>query len=119
MLEPLEGEGEVAPPLVARHRVDLVRDHGAHRPEHLARPFGREDEVERLRGGDEDVGGSPHHPLPLGRGRVARAHQGADLDIGQAQLLERDNCSSVRRISASGSARFFCTSFESALSGET
>src|SRR5256884_1617899 len=45
--------------------------------------------IERLRGGDEDVRGPPHHLLALRARRVAGAHQRADLHIRQAQGFER------------------------------
>ena len=88
VLQPLERQRQVAPSLVAGHRVDLVHDDSAHRAQHLARALRREDEIERLGRGDEDVGGAPYHLLPLRPRRVAGAHQRANLDIGQAQLLE-------------------------------
>src|SRR2546430_11191114 len=49
------------------------------RSQHVARPLGREDEVQRFRRGDEDVGRPLHHLLALGRRRVAGADQGADV----------------------------------------
>jgi len=77
-LEPLQREGEVAAPLVARHRVDLVDDDLPHRSERAAPLLAREEQVERLGRGDEDVGGAAQHRLAArGRG-VAGADRGPD-----------------------------------------
>ena len=89
VLQPLERQREMAAPLVARQGVNLVHDHGPHAPQHLACALGREDQVERLGSCDEDVWRPPHHLLPRGRRRVAGAHQGADLHVGQAQRFQR------------------------------
>jgi len=81
-IEPGEREREVATPLVARHRVDLVHDHRPHRPQHLAGAFGREDEVERFRRRDEDVGWATEHRLPLRLRRVPGPDKRPHLDVG-------------------------------------
>jgi hypothetical protein len=57
--------------LVARHRVDLVDDDRAHRAQHRAPALAREEDVERLRRGDEDVRGLPRHRRALARRRVS------------------------------------------------
>src|SRR2546426_546471 len=69
--------------------LDLVHDHGPHAAQHLAGALGREDQIERLRGGDEDVRGAQPHLLALRARRVAGAYQRADLHIRQAQGFER------------------------------
>src|SRR5438046_1838595 len=89
VLEPFERQRQVAPPLVARHGVDLVHDHGAYAAQHLAGALGCEDEIEGLGRGDENMRGPPHHLLALRARRVAGPHQRADLHIRQAQRFER------------------------------
>ena len=69
-----QAQGEVAAAAVPGERVDLVDDDRAHAAQVRATALGREEEVERLRGGDEDVGWAAHHALPPRRGRVARAN---------------------------------------------
>ncbi len=46
-------------------------------------------DVERLRRGHDDVRRPPARPVALGRGRVAGAHPGADLDIRQSPCAQR------------------------------
>jgi hypothetical protein len=76
--------------LVARHGVDLVYDHGARRSEHAAAALRREQDVERLRSGDEDVRRRLCHPLPVGLRRVTGPHRREDLGNAEsAQLRER------------------------------
>ena len=82
--QPLEREREVRAALVRRERVDLVDDHGARGREHRAAGLRAEQDVERLRRGDEDVRRRAAHALALARRRVAGAHPGADLDVRQA-----------------------------------
>ena len=76
--------------LVRRDRMDLVDDDGLRGRQHAAAGFGAEQDVERLRRGHEDVRRQAAHAVALARRRVAGAHPGADLDVGQAlraQLL--------------------------------
>ena len=90
-VEPLEREGEVRAALVARDGVDLVDDDGADGAEHAAPAGAREEDVERLRGRDEDVGRRARHLGALGRGRVAGADEDADVGeegVGVADLRE-------------------------------
>ena len=70
--QPLEAEGEVGAALGGGHRVDLVDDDPAHRPEDLAGRAGEHQE-ERLGGGDEDVGRVALDLAALVLGRVAGA----------------------------------------------
>ncbi len=60
--------------------MDLVDDHGAHRPEHLAAPLRGEEEVERLGRGDQDVRRALEHRGPLRSRRVTGPDRGGDLD---------------------------------------
>ena len=88
VLQPLERERQVAAPLVPRHGVNLVHDHGPDTAQHLARALRREDQIERFGSGHEDVRRSPHHLLAHGCRRVARAYQRPDFHVGQAQRVE-------------------------------
>ncbi len=89
-LQPLERQREVQAALAAHHRVNLIDDDAAHAREHGAPGLRAEEDVERLRRRDHDVRRPPAHALPLVLRRIAGAHEGADLDIGQphrAQLV--------------------------------
>ena len=81
-----ERQGEVGAALVRRDRVDFVDDHRARMRQHLAPGLGAKQDVERFRRRHQDMRRTAAHPLAFGGGRVARAHPGADLDIGQAGL---------------------------------
>ena len=96
LVEPRQREGEVAASPVAGDRVDLVDDHGAHAPQVLAAALRRDQQVERLGRGDQDVRRLAHHRLPLALRRVSAAHRRADrrgLEAefrgDRADLLER------------------------------
>ena len=84
--EPLEREREMRAALVARGGVDLVDDHRARAAQRLAAALGREHQVERLGRGDEDVRRALDQARAARRGRVARAHLGADLGQLRAAL---------------------------------
>ncbi len=79
----LERDRQMRAALVGRHRMDLVDDHGPRRRQHFAAGFRTEQDVQRFRRRHDDVRRRPAHPLPFPRRRVAGAHPGADLDIGQ------------------------------------
>ena len=64
VVEPLEGEGQVAAPLGGGQRVDLVDDHGLDAAQRLAGRR-REHQVQRLGRGDEDVGRVAHELAAL------------------------------------------------------
>src|ERR1043166_4975374 len=63
VFQALQRQREVAAALVARQGVNLVYDHGPDAAQHLAGALRREDEVERLGRGHEDMRRSPHHLL--------------------------------------------------------
>ncbi len=81
--EPLEGEAEVAPPLVAGQRVDLVDDDGLDGAERGPAPGRRDEEVERLGRGDDEGARRPDHRRPLAGGGVAGADP--DREVGRRQ----------------------------------
>ena len=80
----LERKRQVGTALVRRQRVDLVDDHGPRRRQHFAAGIGAEQDVERLRCGDDDMRRRAAHALALAGRRVAGAHPGADVDVRQA-----------------------------------
>ncbi len=84
-LQPLEREREMRSALRPGDGVHLVEDHGLDPAQVLARLRGEEQE-ERLRGRDEDVGRRLQHPPPLLGRRVAGAYGDAEL---RAQTRER------------------------------
>jgi hypothetical protein len=77
--------------------VDLVHDHGASRRQHGAAGFGAEQDVERFRRGYHDVGRPPARAVALARRRIAGAHPGADVDVGQALSPQRRTDALQRR----------------------
>ena len=77
--EPLHRQAEVGATLVAGHGVELVQDQRPHRAEGLAAALGRQQDVEGLGGGDEHVGRTLGHLLPLGGRGVACADGHPDL----------------------------------------
>ena len=93
-----ERERQMRAALVRRQRVDLVDDHRARGGEHRAARLGTEQDVERFRRGDDDVRRAPAHAVALGCRRVAGAHQGADLDLGQALRAQRVGDAGQRRL---------------------
>ena len=86
-LQPLQGEGEVCPPFVARDGMDLVDDDRPRPRERVPPRLARQQDVERLGGGDEDVGRLPGHRLTGGGRGVARAHHRPNCDRRLAQAL--------------------------------
>ena len=76
------------PRLFGASGVDLVDDHGARRCQHRAAGVGAQEDVERLRRRDDDVRRRLAHAVALGGRGVARAHPGADFDVGQALRLQ-------------------------------
>ena len=80
----LERQRQMRAALVRRQRMDLVDDHGPRGREHRAAGIGAEQDVERLRRGDDDVRRAAAHALALAARRVAGAHPGPDLHVRQA-----------------------------------
>ena len=79
MLQALERERQVRPAPGANHRVDLVDDDGPDGAQHEAAALRRQQEVERLRRGDQDVRRRSEHRRPIGRRRVTGADGGGDV----------------------------------------
>ncbi len=76
----LQEKGQEDAALVGAKGVDLVHDAPAHAAQGVARPRGQQ-QVEGLRGGDEDVRRPADEALPLGGGRIAGSQ--ADFEVGQ------------------------------------
>ncbi|CAB4243176.1 conserved protein of unknown function [Methylacidimicrobium sp. AP8] len=71
--EPFQGKGEVGPPLSGGHGVDLVEDDDSDRGEQSASAAAAEKEVERLRGGHQEMGRPAEEPGALRRRGVPGA----------------------------------------------
>ena len=84
--QPLQAERQVRSPARIDHGMDFVHDHRAHGAEHRPAALGGQEQVERLRGGDQDVRGRAQHRGAARRGRVPGAHRGTDADGGQPRL---------------------------------
>ncbi len=85
-IEALEAERKVGTALGARDGMDLIDDDRVDIAQRLAR-LRREHEEERLRRGDEDVGGCGEHSTPILGRRVAGAHPDGDVGLGQPETL--------------------------------
>ena len=94
-LQALQTHREVHPPLVVAQSVHLIDDHRADRRKVRRHTFARQQDVERLRGGDENVGRAPDHLRPFVLGRVA----GADGDANLRQVpLSRSLANARQRL---------------------
>jgi hypothetical protein len=113
VLQPLQRQCQVAAALARGNGVDLVDDHAAHGGQHPAARRRAEQHVQRLRRGHQDVRRPAQALLALALRRVAGAHGGADVDVGQPERRQ------LARMPASGASRFRRMSLESAFSGET
>ena len=71
-LQALQGEGQVGSALVPGHGVDLVDDDGAHLAERGAAARRGHQQVEGLRGGDQEVGRAPEPSPPAPRAGCPR-----------------------------------------------
>ena len=91
-VEALEGEGEVGSALVGDEGVDFIDDDGVDVAQSFAAAGGGEQDVERLRGGDEDVRRQLQHAGAVAGGSVSGADHGADggheIAAGGGELLD-------------------------------
>ena len=87
MVEPLEGQGQMGPPLVAGQGVYLVDDHRVHTTEERPGRGGGQQQVQGLRSGHQQVGRRPAHGHPFGGRRVAGPDGHRQLGGGQATAL--------------------------------
>ena len=96
-VEPLQRERQMRAPLIARDRVYLVHDHGARGLQNLAAALGRQEDIERLGRGDEDVGAFFEHEPSLARRGVAGSHRHANLGKLHA-LFSRERADFAQRL---------------------
>ncbi len=87
-LQPLERQGEMGAALGRHHRVDLVDDDRVDVAQHVAR-IRRQQQVQRLGRGDQDVGRVPREAGTFGRRRVARP-DGHLRQVVRDALLSRE-----------------------------
>ena len=83
--QPLEAQCEMGSALVTGQGVHLVDDHGVNPLEHGPGRRRREEQVEGLGGGDQQVGRRPSHGRPLGRRGVAGPHGHREIRRGKPQ----------------------------------
>ena len=84
--QPLQGEGQVRAALVSGDRVDLVHDDGPGATQHGPAPLRGHQQVQRLRGGDQDVGRVLEHGGALRGGRVAGPDRDPDRRGGEPEM---------------------------------
>ena len=80
-LQPFEEEGEEGPPLISAEGVDLIDDRAADHAQDLPGSLRSEQEVERLRGGDQDLRRGAQHSPPLCRRSITGTQ--ADSHLGE------------------------------------
>ena len=84
--QPLQGEGQVRAALVPGDRVDLVHDDRPGAAEHGPAPLRGHQQVQRLRGGDQDVGRVLEHGGALRGGGVAGPDRDPDRRRAEPEL---------------------------------
>ena len=96
--QPLQGSGQVRAPLVPGDHVDLIHDHGPRAAQHRPASLRGQQQVERLRGGDQDVRRVlEHHRLSVGGRHIAEYRPGdADDRRGSVRASARPPRRSLR-----------------------
>ena len=89
VFQSLQGEGQVGAPLVGRHGVDLIHDDRPGRRQIPPAALGRQQDIERLRRGDQDVRRIPPHGFPVLRWGVPRPDGNPDLGQGGSPLFRQ------------------------------
>ena len=97
-LEPLERERQMHAALGSDHGMNLIHDHRTGAREHAPAGLGTEQDVQRLRRGDHDVGRALGAGRALVPGRVAGAHESADVDVRQTQRAQLRADAGERRL---------------------
>ncbi|MNO99430.1 hypothetical protein D3C76_911990 [compost metagenome] len=87
-LQTLQGQRQMTAALVARHGVNLVDDHRVHAGQAFATGRRAHQNVQRLRGGDQDVRGQLAHGCPFFLRGVAGAHCRGDAWRLEALLFD-------------------------------
>jgi len=77
VLQPFKAERQMDTALLADKGMDFIHDDAAHGAQHFPAARAGQNEIERLRSGDQDVGRLPHHRSARMAGRVARSHRDA------------------------------------------
>ena len=103
LLEPLERERQMGATLGGGHRVDLVDDHRLDADERLTGRRGAH-QIQRLGGGDEEIGRAPDQLLTI----VGRGVAGAHPDLGCHERSPSRSAASSMPLS--GARRFFSMS---------
>ena len=88
-IQPRQRERQMTSALIVRDRVNLIDNDGPHAGEHFARSFRRQENIERLRRGHQNVRTLAEHPLAIRRLRVARPQTDADGRQRDAALLSQ------------------------------
>ena len=86
--QPLERYGKVAAAFARGNSMNLVDDDGARGRQHDAPGFGAEQDIERLRSGDDDMRRATHHLAAIGGRGIAGPYRCSDLDIGEPHAAE-------------------------------
>jgi hypothetical protein len=84
--QPLQRKGEMDAALVVGHGVNFVHNHSLNITQDGAALFRREQDVERLGRGDQNMRRAPQHQAPVFHQSIAGAHGGADLRHQKAAL---------------------------------
>src|SRR5437763_805389 len=84
--ETLEREREMSAAFVVGNGVNLIDDDGFNVTQELAALLRSEQDVERLRRGDQNVWWTAQHLLAISRQSVAGSHEGPDFRHQQAAL---------------------------------
>ena len=98
MRQPLQGEGQVRAALIAGHRVDLVHDDRPGAAEHGPAPLRGHQEVQRLRGRDQDVGRVLEHSGAFRGGGVAGPDRDPDHRRAEPELTGHPGDLAQRRL---------------------
>ena len=88
LFQPFNGNRQVRTALVAHDRMDFVNNQRARCFQHPPAAFARQQNVERLGRRHDNVRRTLGHRHALGRGRVAGAHERADVNFGQSHCLK-------------------------------
>ena len=83
-VEPFQRQRQMGATFVAGHRVDLIHDHRFGRGQELSAPLRGQQDEQRFRRRDQDVGRLTEHAAAFAGRRVARANRNPDLRQGQA-----------------------------------
>ena len=94
----LDRDRQVAAPLVAGDRMDLVDDDRPSGFQHRAAGLRAEQQIKRFRRRDENMRRPAAHLLALAGGGVAGAHRGADLELGRALFAQCRANAAQRRV---------------------